>query len=683
MKSAHILPIYIAAVALGFASPAVAQENLEMGKMWTFENPPLGYLQEEYGFTPEEGWLDTLRMASLRFGGGCSASFVSAKGLIMTNHHCVRDFVAQVQGANDWVANGFYANSMETELRVPGLTVQQLLSMEDVTARMNESIVEGDDDETVSSKRAENRNRISSEAGGIGLRAQVVSLFRGAVFQLYIYKLYDDIRLVCTPHLQTSPFGGDPDNFTYPRFGLDFSFVRAYENGAPVDTSENYFRWSQAGPQKGELVFVPGNPGSTNRLDTVAQLEYLRDAQYPIALGLIQGQLDVLKQAAENDPEVEKQYRTGILSLENSNKAFTGYLGGLLDEELMADKLLAEGSFRDRVRADRTLQAKYGDLWEKLADVAEQQTQLEPLIAFHTPLLGTGPLPKALAIVRALGPEVSDEERTGLRFMVNQIGMRMNPVQEGVYLDHLARSRQWLPADDPFLAEVMGNLDPAAAIARMAGSQLGDPAVVEELFTDGLDAMASSDDPAIRAARILAPLMEEHSRKIQELGVQSEVLGTLMGQALHAVYGDRVSPDATFTLRFSDGVVQGFPYNGTIAPYRTSFYGLYARNTEFDNEFPFNLPDIWLERMDRVDMTKGVNFVSTNDLIGGNSGSPVVNADLEVVGLVFDGNIEMLPNNFVYRSDVPRCVAVHVQGIMEALRKIYDADRIADELIGR
>ena len=403
MTKTHPVSLCITALALGFSSPAVAQENLAMGKMWTFENPPLAYLAEEYGFTPSDDWLDALRLASLRFGGGCSASFVSPKGLIMTNHHCVRDKIAEIQQRNDWVADGFYATSREDEVPISGLVVEQLVSMKDVTARMNEGVTEGNDDTAVSARRAANRLEILESAAQKHpkLRAQVVALFKGAAFKLYLYKVYDDIRLVCTPHLQTSHFGGDPDNFTYPRYSIDFSFCRAYEDGEPADTSDHYFRWSVGGPKKGELVFVPGNPGTTNRLQTVAQLEYMRDVQYPVILGLIQGQRRILEKFAAANPDMEKRFRTAILSLANSDKAYTGYLGGLLDEDLMAEKAKSEESFQQRVEAAPELRAKYRRVWDELAKVAEKRTELEPLVSFHTPLLNTGMLAKALAILRA------------------------------------------------------------------------------------------------------------------------------------------------------------------------------------------------------------------------------------------------------------------------------------------
>ena len=256
-------PFAALALVLALAGPARAQENLELGKMWLTEEPPLAYLQEEYGFAPDAAWFEHLRLASIRFGSGCSSSFVSPQGLIMTNHHCVRGQIAEVQGENDWVADGFYARALEDEVKIPGLTVQQVVDIRDVTDAVNAGVADSDDDATRTEKRAANMGRIVAEATAPGMQPQVVTLFQGARFHLYTYKIWDDIRLVCAPHLQTAHFGGDYDNFTFPRWCLDFSFVRAYVDGKPADTSSHYFRWSTAGVREGELVFVTGNPGTS------------------------------------------------------------------------------------------------------------------------------------------------------------------------------------------------------------------------------------------------------------------------------------------------------------------------------------------------------------------------------------------------------------------------------------
>ena len=668
------------AIVLGAAATR-AQENLELGKMWHFEEPPLAYLKEEYGFAPSQEWLDSLRLASARFGNGCSSSFVSPKGLIMTNHHCVRGNIADVQGESDWVANGFYARALEDEVKIPDLTVQQVIEIRDVTAEVNAG-TEGTDDASAGQRREANIERIVAAASGDGLAPQVVTLFQGAKFHLYVYKVWDDIRLVCSPHLQTAHFGGDFDNFTYPRWCLDFAFVRAYVDDKPADTSAHYFRWCTDGVEEDELVFVTGNPGTTQRLLTLAQMEYLRDVFHPMVQQLIDSRLEIREQLVAEDPTREKELRTEILSWENTQKAYRGYWDGLLDTSLIEQKQKAELAFKQRVHDDPEIASEYGDVWDRLAAVAAERREVEARLRFQS--LGGHPVMTLAALTaRALdGPEASREQfATRARTLRNQLektGIDQLAVRE--FVDHLERAQQWLPADDPWLQTMLGERSPNEVVAQLAGSALLDSARLDALLDGAGDA---PDDEVLAMARAVLPLVDQNRAINERLTEVEDAQGLRIGRALFAAYGTSVSPDATLTLRFSDGIVKGFPYNGTVAPYTTSFYGLYAREHEFGGEYPFELPAIWLERKDRIDLTKRMCVVGTNDIIGGNSGSPLVNRDLEVVGLIFDGNIEMLANRYVYRAEIARSVSTHVDGIMEALQKVYEADRVVAELLGR
>ncbi len=658
-----------------------AQANFELGKMWTFENPPLAYLAEEYGFRPSSEWLRRVMLASLRFGGGCSASFVSPQGLIMTNHHCVRDQIAAVQGERDLVRDGFAAAGLEDEIPLPGLTVQQMIQARDVTAEVNaETTKAGMTEAEITALRAANQEAILSQAREAEpeLDAEIVSLYQGAVYQLYQYRIYRDVRLVVAPHLQAAHFGGDPDNFTYPRFGIDFSFCRAYEDGKPADTSEQYFRWSH-GAKNDELVFLTGNPGGTERLLTKAQLEYLRDAQLPRVKQLIDNRLEIMRGFAAQDPRIEKQLRTNILGFENAQKLYHGEHGALLDDKFMQRKDLAEAAFKQRVLENPSLTDEYGALWDEIAQVAAAKTQLESASAFQS-TGGSLHLRRAVEVLRASAEGVEEAEISS----VLEIPGRMDPIQAAFFVDHLRRASTALPEDDPYLQAVLDGRSPKEAAEYLSKeTRIGDDSFVRELMTEGSEAIAANQDPALRIARILLPLADQNSADSAELNSREEVLGTKMGNLLFAAFGNEVSPDATFTLRFSDGRVQGYRYNGTLAPYRTVFHGLFARNAEFDNQHPFDLPELWLQRQSRLDMSAAVNFVCTVDSTGGNSGSPVINKDMEIVGLLFDGNIESMGNQYVYGQTVERSVCVHPQAIMESLTKIYDAQRIADELWGR
>jgi hypothetical protein len=682
-RSALLAFLFLPALAPAQA-PALPPDQLGMGKMWTFENPPLAYLEKEYGFKPDQKWLDSLRLASLRLGERqnpwCSASFVSPKGLVMTNHHCVREKMAELEGDKDLLADGFVARSLADEVKLDGLTVQQLVSQKDVTAQVNEGVGEGDDDAAVANKRAVNAAKVVAEAdaaNGDELH-EVVTLYQGAQHFLYTYRIWDDIRLVMAPQLAVPHFGGDPDNFTFPRWSIDFAFVRAWHDDKPADTSANWFRWRQGGARENELVFVPGNPGHTDRLLTHAQMESLRDAEYPITLEQLDHSLKVLHGYAEAEPEAGKDLLPTILSWENSRKAYEGMLAGLRNPELMRLRLLKEQRFRAAVDADPALKAKFGDLWDKLAEVAVKKRELQARSMFHDPSYSPV-LERAVLVARAVDParEQDDREQDALEAVA--MPMEGNAITMSLLADHFVRARRWLPKDDPFLKLVLGELEVPAAIARLGRSKLADDKFTKELIESGADAVSKSDDPGVAAGAALWPLMREAARQQKELDAREKVLGTRMGLALFAVYGTQVAPDATMTLRFSDGRVQGYPYNGTLAPWATSFYGLYARSTEFGNQKPWELAKVWLDAQDKVDMTAKVCFASTNDIIGGNSGSVVVDQALQVVGLIFDGNIESLSNNFWYLQDSSRAVSVHTDAITMAL-KVYGAGRVSEEL---
>ncbi len=682
----HALAFALApALAFGLLGvPAPAQTRTELGKMWLFEKPPLAYLEQEYGFAPSREWLDALRLASLRFGSWCSASFVSPRGLIMTNHHCVREQVAEASPADaDWVEDGFYARALEDEVRLRGVTVQQLVAMRDVTTEILREIAPGDDDVTAERKRQANEERVLDAAGeqNAALTAQVVTLHQGAAYHLYLYKVYDDVRLVCAPHVQNAYFGGDPDNFTYPRYCLDFSFCRAYDGDRPADTSAHYFRWSDGGARDGDLVFVTGNPGDTGRLLTCAQMEHLRDAYYPIVRGMIERRLAILRGLAEQVPELAPRLRTVILDDENSAKALAGYHRGLLDPQLMAERRRLEAELRAKIEADPAATADFGGAWDRLAEISRRRAELEPKAHFQVPSYSPH-LAKALAIAIAADEAAPGEDRAAAADAAASIEVELSPLSQALFVDHLQRAARWLAPDDPYRRAVLGDDEPAAAVVRIAQSRVGDAEFARQLLEGGTAAVRASDDPAIAAARAIAPLVVHNQALAAELAAQEAAQARLVGQALFAAYGEQISPDATFTLRFSDGVVKGYPYNGTLAPWRTTFYGLYARHAEFEGREPFHLPQVWLDRQGQIDLGKALNFASTNDIIGGNSGSPVVNRALEVVGLIFDGNIEQLPNRFLFRDRAERSVSVHTEAILEALSKVYDAGRVVAELTG-
>ncbi|HEV8598441.1 MAG TPA: S46 family peptidase [Gemmatimonadales bacterium] len=663
----------------------------EFGTMWTFDAPPLAYWKAQYGFEADPAWLEHVRLSAVRIPG-CSASIVSDRGLVMTNHHCARSCITAVSTPDsNYQALGFVAQSERDERKCPGMTADQLQSIEDVTAKLR-GAVSG----TTSARRVAQRDsaigRIEAECSqSSGLLCQVVTFYQGGRYSLYRYRRYNDLRLVLAPEESASFFGGDPDNFTFPRFDLDLSLVRIYENDAPLKPA-HFLKWSEAGAGEGEPVFVVGNPGSTGRLLTLAQMAYLRDVTYPVALENYAIQLDAYKELSKASEAARRRFADQIFSLENSQKAVRGYRSGLLDSTIMGRKRAFERDFRARIAAKPALNAKYGRAWTSIEVAQRELTAFAKQARFQgfggSALLGMAGnlvrLPEQSKLVgEARLPAFQGEglERIRAALLRNQ---PMNLEAEKLLLAaQLRLAQKALPPTDPFLQAALGGRSPeVAAEALVSGSKLGSLEARKALLEGGAAAIAASTDPMIVLARTINPVATRHALRAAQLNATISANAELIGQAIFDAYGTSLPPDATFTLRISDGVVKGYPMNGTIAPYKTSLFGLYARSAEFDDQPPFQLAPRWKTARDKLDLATPLNFVSTNDIIGGNSGSPVVNRKGEVVGLIFDGNIESLPNRFIFTDEVARSVSVHSRGLTETLRKVFGADRIADELVG-
>jgi len=661
--------------------------------MWTFDNPPRKNLQERYGFTPTQEWLDHIRLSSVRFNDGGSGSFVSAHGLVLTNHHVARGQLQKVSSAKkDYVKDGFYAKTAAEEMKCPDLELNVLVSMENVTAQVLAALKPGmSDQEALKARKSAIAEIESNSLKATGLRSDVIPLYRGGEYWLYRYKKYTDIRLVFAPEQQIAFFGGDPDNFTFPRHDIDMALFRVYENGKPVD-SPNYLKWNSKGAAEGDLVFVSGHPGSTNRTYSAAQLEYWRDYYYPLRLKVAKKRVEALRRYAAQGPEAARQAEGTIWSIMNSLKAWTGEYEGLLDKSLMAKKQREENEFRAKVASKPEWQKEYGDAWDALAAAtAKRQEMLKPL-QFRI-LRGSRMANIALTIVQYVA-EVKkpdgvrldgfhDSQLDSLRFRLFSPAPVYPKLEEWMLAAGLEESQAELGANDPFIQTVLKGRAPAEVAKEViGGTKLASPAFRKSLVEGGEAAVAASTDPLIALVRQVDPIdrqmikwMEDNVESVETPAEEK------IGRARFAVYGKSEYPDATFTLRLSYGAAKGYPMNGTDAPYKTTLFGLYDRALSFDLKSPYDLPARFLERKNALDLSTPLNFVSACDIIGGNSGSPVIDRDGQLIGLIFDGNIESLVGRFVYDDTKNRAVAVHAAAMIEVLRKLYDAGALADELL--
>jgi len=664
--------------------------------MWTFDQFPSQKVADKYGFAPSREWLDRVRLSSARMAEGCSASFVSPTGLVMFNHHCAEECIGQLSTrARNYEVTGFWARTQADEVRCPALEIDQLTDLSDVTEPVTRATAGLSGPAWENAQKGVVADLENRCAGGQDeVRCEVVSLYQGGRYGLYRYRRYQDVRLVFAPEAAIAYFGGDPDNFMFPRYDLDVSFVRVYQGGQPART-DSYFRWSSAGPREGELTFISGNPGSTERDWTVAQLEYERDVALPDRLLLLAELRGVLTEFARRGPEQKRISNNLLAGVENSLKARRGMFEALVDRSFFATKVAAEQELRARVKADAELEKECGGAWDAIARALDQQREIRKSLwyvgfarGFDSDLFRA-----ALELVRAAEERTKDngvrlEEYSDARLPQMKAHLLSSaPVYRELEILRLTFSltklRATLGPDDPFVRKVLGRKSPRElATALVTGTRLttdgAGRSLRRTLWERGRTAVDASTDPMIRFARLVDPEARAVRKHFEDdIASVLKKNDELIARARFRIYGTGTYPDATFTPRLSYGSVEGYTENGHRVEPFTTIGGAFARATGRD---PFRLPDSWIRARSRLDASTPFNFCTTNDIVGGNSGSPVIDRKGEIVGLAFDGNIQSLGGDYGFDPAVNRAVAIDSRAILEALEKVYRADRLVREL---
>ena len=659
--------------------------------MWTFDNPPFKLIQEKYGVALNQEWLDNARLSCVKFPGG-SGSFISANGLVMTNHHVASGQIEKLStGKMDYITKGFCAKTMDDEIKCKDLELSVLISMDNVTERVLSSVkAEPDKQKAVKVREAEIAKIEKENNEKTGLVCDVVNLYHGGEYWVYRYKKYTDIRLVLAPEKQMAFFGGDADNFTYPRYNLDFTFLRIYENGKPIN-SEHYFKWNDKGAAEDELVFVAGNPGSTNRLTTYSELVMNRDNDLPMRLKRNDDYLKILRNYCLKGKEQKRQATGQIFGIENSQKNMLGMYNGLLDPKVMAKRQKEEENFRKLISDNPDFNKKYYGLWDTVQTLVALRSEKAKSQNFEQ-IEGSRLYQIAASIVKYVAEiKKTDMERLEgyhdsqlerFKFRLFSPAPIYKEMEKEVLSGFLKISSDSLKPDNQFLKIVLkGKKADEVTNNLIDNTKLDDVDYRKKLIEGGEKTVKESNDPLIRLALELDPIQRERTEWYKKnIDSRLNPAKELLAQARFEVYGKNTYPDATGTLRISYGSVKGYPMNGTLAPYKTTLYGMFDRCLSFDNKGDYQLPELFFQRKDKLNLTTPVNFVTTNDIIGGNSGSPIFNKNLEIVGLAFDSNIEGLVGSYVYDISTKRTVCVHPAFIIESLRTLYDADKLADEI---
>ncbi|MCE1228791.1 MAG: S46 family peptidase [Firmicutes bacterium] len=692
----------LVALALVCALPALRGEE----GMWTFDNLPLKAMKEKYAFEPSSAWIDHLRLSTLTLGG-CTGSFISADGLVLTNHHCARGMISRLSSKErDLVKQGFVAASKDQELKIQGATWRTLMTMENVTERLAKAVKKGMGEKEAAKVRAQELELIKEELEKkTGLSFDPVRLYQGGETWMYGYKVFKDIRLVAAPEIGVAMFGGDYDNFTYPRHNLDFTLLRVYENDKPYHPP-HHLTWSQDGLKLGDLTFVVGHPGRTSRMQTYAQMRYDRDFGLPERIRSSERTLAILQEYADRGPEQARLVQTTILGVNNGLKANGGALQGLKDAQAMKRLEDAEKALKAEVAKRPELAASTGNSWAKIEEAIALQKKYSKDAQYVGAARSTV-LAQALALTRfiqqkelpvdkRLSDYRSEEQLSVLRTRLlgpatGMMGATAAQDQEVLMFTRgLGDAQKELGPQHAYVKAVLGSETPEkVAKSVLEATKLRDVEVRKALLEGGSKALQASDDPMIRLALKIEPLLLGLRDRQDTVKALIDEHGARIARARFAVYGKTLPPDATSTLRLTYGPVATYPANGTMTQPFTTYLGLYDRHLGWGgNETKafhgeWTLPQRWLDRMDKVNLKTPFNFIHAVDTTGGNSGSPVVNRKGELVGLLFDGNIEGNAGSYYYDEKVNRSVSVDARAILEALAKVYDAPHLVSEILGK
>ena len=694
MKLGRTRALALIAFAVAVLRPTAASAD---EGMWLFNNPPKKILKEKYGFDATPEWLEHVQKASVRFPNG-SGSFISADGLIITNHHIGNSTLQKLSTKDrDYIKTGFRAKSRDQEVKAHDLELNILMNIEDVTKRVNAAVKPGMAPADAQKARRAVTNTIEKESfDKTGLRSDVVTLYNGGQYHLYRYKKYTDVRLVFAPEKDIAFFGGDPDNFEYPRYDLDICFFRAYENGKPAKI-EHYLKWSPEGAEEDDLIFVSGNPGRTDRLNTMTHLEFIRDVDMPNRLNLIRRREVLLSTYASRSTENARRAQEELFSYQNSRKARLGMLAGLQDPAIMNKKRADEKALRDAVMNNDKYQEMYGDAWDQVAASLKTYRPiylphylLERGAAFNSELFiiarnlvrlaeeKTKPNPQRLR-------EYTEAALDSLKHQLFSEAPIYDDLETIQLADSLGMLMEMMGANNELVQKILAGKSPQARAAELIQStKLKDVSVRKKLEAGGQKAIEACEDPVIHLAKLVdgpaRQLRRTYEEKVDEPQRQAYAK---IANARFAIYGTDIYPDATFTLRLAYGVAKGYEERGDKMPWATTLGGAFKHAAAHNNTDPFALPKSWHDRKDRMNLETPFNFVSTADIIGGNSGSPVINRKGEFVGIIFDGNIQSLVLDYIYTEEQARAISVCSQGIMEVLRNVYDAGGLVEEIMGK